>query len=199
MRQEPVTDSIAIVPAEEQSTSDNDGGERPVRRKLKETTITSAPKNATADALPEDAQKGDSSRDSSRGRKRSFDEDEPEKGDAYSEATDESGHRRKRSRDSNPEEDKEGGATAQSEKPQNDDAPERKILSPKKKRSRDQVDKEETKEQAAGEKLEKKDSSETAPSSDKPLAEGEPEKKRHRDESRERDASADSKVCLRCA
>lgn len=194
-----MTDSIAIAPAEEQTTSDHDGGERPVRRKLRETTITSATKDATADASAEDTQKKDSSRDSSRGRKRSFDEDEPEKGDAYSETTDESGHRRKRSRDSNPEEDKESGATAQSEKPENVDVHGRKILSPKKKRSRDQVDKEEPKKQAAAEKSEGNDLPETGPSSDKPLAEGEPEKKRHRDDSRERDAAADSKVCRRLA
>lgn len=185
----PETDLVAIVPTEEPPTSDNDGGERPVRRKLRETTITSAPKNPTTDASAEGAQNDDSSRNSSRGRKRSFDEDEPEKMDAYSEASDGSGHRRKRSRDSNPEDQESGDA----EKAQNADSAERKILSPKKKRSRDQVDKDEPK-QAVAEQLEVKDSSEAGLS--KP-AEGEPEKKRHRDDSRERNAAADSKVCLR--
>lgn len=188
-----LTDWFYTVPTEEPSTSDNDGGERPVRQKLRDTTITSAPNSTTADASAESVQKDDSSRASSRGRKRSFDEDEPEKKDAYSEAGEEAGHRRKRSRDSNPE-DQESGDAATSEKNTGD--VERKILSPKKKRSRDQVDKDEPKGQGVVEKSEEKDSSEAASSLDKPLAEGEPEKKRHRDDSRERDVATDSKVGL---
>ncbi|RJE25794.1 hypothetical protein PHISCL_01840 [Aspergillus sclerotialis] len=188
--------NTAKVPTEEPSTSDNDGGERPVRKKLRDTTITSAPNSTTADASVDDAQKDDSSRASSRGRKRSFDEDDPEKKDAYSGASEEAGHRRKRSRDSNPE-DLDSGDAAKSESNTGD--AERKILSPKKKRSRDQVDKDEPKGHGVVEKPEEKDSSEAASSLEKPLAEGEPEKKRHRDDSRERDIATNSKPAITSA
>lgn len=69
-----------------------------------------------------------------------------------------------------------------------------KVASPKKKRSRDQVDKDETKGEDVVEEPEGNDSSGNGLSSGKPT-EGEPEKKRHRDDSRER-AAADPKVCL---
>lgn len=69
-----------------------------------------------------------------------------------------------------------------------------KVASPKKKRSRDQVDKDETKGEDVAEEPEGNDSSGSGLSS-KPT-EGEPEKKRHRDDSRERGAAADPKVCL---
>lgn len=69
-----------------------------------------------------------------------------------------------------------------------------KTSSPKKKRSRDQVDKVEIKGEGVAEKSEGKDSSENGLSSEKP-AEGEREKKRHRDDSLERDAATGSKVC----
>jgi hypothetical protein len=182
------------VSAEEPSTSDNDGAERPVRKKLSETTIESTPQNATpdvADTPVEDAQTGNSSRASSRGRKRSFDEDETEKKDGYSEESDGSNHRRKRSRDSNTE-DPEAKESAAAQDP---DDTAGKISSPKKKRSRDQVDKDEAKGEIIAEKPEGKDSPENGGLSAKP-AKGEPEKKRHRDDSRERDTAADSKVCL---
>ncbi|KAL4986327.1 hypothetical protein BDW68DRAFT_188919 [Aspergillus falconensis] len=157
---------------DDSQTSDNDGGERPVRNKLKETTITSAPN-----------QRGDSSRASSRGRKRSFDDDEEENHE------DDSGHRRKRSRDSNTEE-MADAAPDQPEQPQVQAQLQDSSSGLKKKRSRDQLDKDEAKVEEKGEKAEAKVFSESAASAEKTTvtatAEGEPEKKRHRDESKER-------------
>lgn len=144
-----------------------------------------------ADTPVEDAQTGNSSRASSRGRKRSLDNDETEKKDGYSEESDGPNHRRKRSRDSNTE-DPEAKESAAAQDP---DDTAGMISSPKKKRSRDQVDKDEAKGEIIAEKPEGKDSPENGGLSAKP-AKGEPEKKRHRDDSRERDTAADSKVCL---
>lgn len=167
------------ITTEESQTSDNDGGERPVRRKLKETSITSVPKSTNpASFSTEDSQEGTDSRASSRGRKRSFDEEEPESNE------DESAHRRKRSRSSNIEEDENG------EKPTTPTDVERKeadaaadnasskLMSPRRKRSRDQLDKTE----AMADKKGDKEVVENEPSTEKTEAEGEPEKKRHRDD-----------------
>lgn len=160
-----LTDAIATI--DETQTSDNDGGERPVRRKLKETSITSAPQSLNP-ANAEESQHGRTNRASSRGRKRSFNEDEEEN------IEEDASHRRKRSRSSNVEE--EIG------KVQNNLSS--KIMSPQKKRSRDQLDKEEPKtEGAAGKKV----AENSAENEAKPAAEGEPEKKRHRDDSQERE------------
>ncbi|KAE8372716.1 hypothetical protein BDV26DRAFT_273516 [Aspergillus bertholletiae] len=175
-----VNDDARVDPMETKATaddsqaSDNDNAERPVRHKLKETSITSVPNASTADASTEQ-QDGENSRSSSRGRKRSFDEDQPENLD------EENGHRRKRSRDSKADED-EGVASLkvpEAEGEQTDLA--RKILSPKKKRSRDQLDKDEPQAEIM---VDDKDiSSENgAPE----MTVGEPEKKRHRDASQER-------------
>lgn len=159
-------DSIAT--ADETQTSDNDGGERPVRRKLKETSLTSAPRSLNP-ANAEGSQHDGNKRASSRGRKRSFNEDEEEN------IEEDAGHRRKRSRSSNVEE--------ETGKVQNNLSS--KIMSPQKKRSRDQLDKEEPKmEGTAGEKV----AEETAEKEVKSVAEGEPEKKRHRDNSQERES-----------
>ncbi|KAL3437278.1 hypothetical protein BDV09DRAFT_183695 [Aspergillus tetrazonus] len=158
------------TPADDSQTSDNDGGERPVRNKLKKTTITSAPN-----------QRDDSSRNP---------EDDP-------------GHRRKRSRDSNTEEmadaapAKETTAVtlkldAQEEQPeQPQPQPQAQAQAQdsasglKKKRSRDQLDKDEAKVEDKAAKTEVKDSSENREFTEKTAAtataEGEPEKKRHRD------------------
>ncbi|KAL6234614.1 hypothetical protein BDW75DRAFT_231007 [Aspergillus navahoensis] len=176
------------TPAEDSQTSDNDSGERPVRNKLKETTITSAPN-----------QRGDSSRASSRGRKRSFDDDEGDNHD------DDPGHRRKRSRDSNTEEMADAASVKettavtlkldenQPEQPQAQAQPQGSASGLKKKRSRDQLDKDEAKVEEKGEKSEAKVSSESGAYAEKTAAtataEGEPEKKRHRDESRERNST----------
>ncbi|KAL3474895.1 hypothetical protein BJX99DRAFT_247939 [Aspergillus californicus] len=150
--------------ADESQASDNDGGERPVRKQLKETSITSVPKSYTATG---ESQEGASSRESS--RKRSFDDDEMENNE-------DDGHRRKRSRDSSPE------PTAKADEGETG----RPGSTLKKKRSRDQLDKDEKSEDNE-EKAQARESSETGVSADKPAVEGEPEKKRHRDDSRERD------------
>ena len=164
-----------IVTREESQTSDNDGSERPVRRKLKETSITSVPPSSNPVS---ESQDGGNSRAGSRGRKRSFNEDEAESNE------DDPGHRRKRSRSSNVEEDKATPAetdTAAKESPSN-------IMSPKKKRSRDQLDKEEPKAEGAADKKVSEDAAKNGVSTENATAEGEPEKKRHRDDSQERDS-----------
>ncbi|PYH47521.1 Ran-binding domain-containing protein [Aspergillus saccharolyticus JOP 1030-1] len=169
--------SVSAQVAEDSQASDNDGGERPVRNKLKETSITSV--NKADDACQEDSE---TSRASSRGRKRSYDEDQPEK------MEEDSGHRRKRSRDSNTEEENTAAAatTTETESQPAEDL-QRKILSPKKKRSRDQLDKDETKPAEATEQVEQSTADKEAPTTEKSAAEGEPEKKRHRDDSQERE------------
>ena len=161
------------VAAEDSQTSDNDGsGERPVRNKLKETTITSAPTNPVSEdpsnGSGHQAPGSEDSRASSRGRKRSFNEDQPD-------MEDDPEHRRKRSRDSNPEDEDD----AQVEMA--DEGAEKK-LGPKKKRSRDQLDKDEPAAEDVAKKSNDKSSEENGAAQDKPEAEGEPEKKRHRDE-----------------
>ena len=164
-----------IVTREESQTSDNDGSERPVRRKLKETSITSVPPSSNPVS---ESQDGGNSRAGSRGRKRSFNEDEAESNE------DDPGHRRKRSRSSNVEEDKVTPGetdTAAKESPSN-------IMSPKKKRSRDQLDKEEPKAEGAADKKVSEDAAKNGVSTENATAEGEPEKKRHRDDSQERDS-----------
>ncbi|GAD93793.1 nuclear protein export protein Yrb2 [Paecilomyces variotii No. 5] len=156
---------------EDSTTSDNDNtGERPVRQKLKETTIagnTDTSKNTdTSD-----------SRSTSRGRasrKRSFDDLQTENNDAASESKDENGHRRKRSRDS-----KEPTTPPAEQSKEANDAS--KILSPKKKRSLDQLEKDDAKAEEPAGKVTSKNG----------LAE--PEKKRHRDNSQERRSSGEIK------
>ncbi|KAG2004067.1 hypothetical protein GB937_009192 [Aspergillus fischeri] len=177
--------------AEDSQESDNDGTERPVRQKLKETSIDSSQeeantkndKKATGAKVTSttNAQQsadinnttevggGSNSRWSSRGRKRSFDDDEAE-GDS-----EEHGHRRKRSRDSTNEGDEQP--------PQGENHLPTKIFSPKEKRSRDQLDEGESVERA----VEKTDTeTENVESEVKSKAEGQPEKKRHRENSTER-------------
>ena len=172
------------VTTEESQVSDNDGGERPVRRKLKETSITSIP--TIANSIPtatEESQEGTNSRASSRGRKRSFNEDETEINE------DESGHRRKRSRSSNVEEgENEAKLTPpiNTEKGEADTAAKdasSNIMSPRKKRSRDQLDKTEV----TADKKEAKEVAQDEQSTKKTPAEGEPEKKRHRDDPQEKE------------
>ena len=130
-------------------------------------------------------QEGDSSRASSRGRKRSFDEDQTENNE------DDSGHRRKRSRDSNTDEENAGNE----KKEQTAEELSRKILSPKKKRSRDQLDKDDSKIAAAGEKLVQVAAEDAV--TEKSGVEGQPEKKRHTDDSREKETVSAVWVFLR--
>ncbi|KAL5339562.1 hypothetical protein BJX70DRAFT_363236 [Aspergillus crustosus] len=158
--------------ADESQASDNDGGERPVRNKLKETSITPAPKTSNA---ADTAQEAESSSESSRGRKRSFGDDD----DHMENNDDEPGHRRKRSRDSSTEE-------AKADTPELGQAQDT-ANSLKKKRSRDQLDKDESKTNEEEPIVESKDITDTGASARKDAIEGEPEKKRHRDDSKERD------------
>ncbi|KKK26484.1 hypothetical protein ARAM_000273 [Aspergillus rambellii] len=130
-----------VTAADDSQLSDNDGGERPVRNKLKETSITSAPKSSAEGNSDEEVRDGESSRESSRGRKRSFNDDPTEK------VEDEAGHRRKRSRDSSTEE------TA----PKVDEV---NPLGLKKKRSREQLDKDYSKTVGVAEIADSKDSTE---------------------------------------
>ncbi|KAB8073830.1 hypothetical protein BDV29DRAFT_174818 [Aspergillus leporis] len=168
------------VTAEDSQASDNESGERPVRNKLKETSITSAPKASATGASDEQQQEGENSRSSSRGRKRSFNEDQPENLD------DENGHRRKRSRDSKVDEDEDVPSLEEpeAESEQIANVTTEKILSPKKKRSRDQLDKDESKNESAADKSDNKPSAENGASTE--AFAGEPEKKRYRDASQER-------------
>ncbi|KAL2872375.1 uncharacterized protein BJX67DRAFT_369065 [Aspergillus lucknowensis] len=165
--------SVDQVAADDSQASDNDGGERPVRNKLKETSITPVPKttdNASTNAAPERDPNGARSR----GRKRSHDDDQTEN------VEDEPGHRRKRSRDSSAEETKIDADEGQTQESGS---------TLKKKRSRDQLDKDDSKSEDEGEKADVKDTSEGSTFTEKPAGEGEPEKKRHRDGSQERGPS----------
>ncbi|KAL4956353.1 hypothetical protein BDW69DRAFT_192483 [Aspergillus filifer] len=162
-----------LTAADDSQASDNDGGERPVRKQLKETSITSVPKTSTEKS---------NSRASSRGRKRSHDDEEEN-------MEDESGHRRKRSRDSNTEETEATATKPDATQSEQTTQPQVTGVTLKKKRSRDQVDKEEPKSEDKAEEADTKDTSESAVPTQKAAAEGEPEKKRHRDESRERESA----------
>ncbi|KAK1148618.1 hypothetical protein N8T08_008503 [Aspergillus melleus] len=193
------TDPQAVT-AEDSQASDNEGGERPVRNKLKETSITSVPVPESSSTEQPQPQEGRTlSRDSSRGRKRSFDDEESGKSDGENgddDEMDDAGHRRKRSRDSSYEEANANAALSKTEDGQqlgelkDAEALSRKILSPKKKRSRDQLDKDETKvEDSAKESASKTAvaAAENGAPTETSATEGEPEKKRHRDASQERE------------
>ncbi|PGH06789.1 hypothetical protein AJ79_06430 [Helicocarpus griseus UAMH5409] len=210
--------------------SKDGAGERPVRQKLKETSIAAGAARAKS---PHDhamasqaAFSADSPSDMSsvdgRGRlrrKRSLEDVNQDDGEGASggREAEESGHRRKRSRDSKPEDDgdkqelskskltvggehgfadadiyiyDEGGLRTPTEELKSADRDAAsKILSPKKKRSRDQFDKD-LKSNDVDEKAEEGVSVKDGESLDKPAGnrtvEGEPEKKRHRDNSQDR-------------
>ncbi|KAL2217953.1 hypothetical protein M432DRAFT_408392 [Thermoascus aurantiacus ATCC 26904] len=181
---------------EESSASDNDGGERPVRQKLKETTITEASKTSADTSGHQSTENSDKDSASGRGRvtskKRSF--DDLDNKDAVTGSKEETGHRRKRSRDSKMEDDATAdgdskaarqsnaasGAVTPPEQPLNAEDASKQILSPKKKRSIDQLDNDAN--NVAGKP-------EEGVSGDKAHAEGEPERKRHRDSSQEKDST----------
>ncbi|KAI1961931.1 hypothetical protein LOZ58_003008 [Ophidiomyces ophidiicola] len=202
------------------SDSKKDGsGERPVRQKLKETSIGGVSSQQQAlNNQPAEPQEYDPEDDDKRGRvrrKRSFDEAiETDEADNKVKKEDDNGHRRKRSRSSKAEERPnlenqvkpvvEREPTPSNQRRLSNDTEE--ILSPKKKRSRDQLDREdgtqaERERQTKGNDLLEgnHDVEEPKPSAKIRTAEGEPEKKRHRDESRDRDSSKDdssTKPCL---
>ncbi|EFE34878.1 nuclear protein export protein Yrb2, putative [Trichophyton benhamiae CBS 112371] len=185
-------------------THKDGGGERPVRQKLKETSIagtgTANPDQASEQTkmgeengeLPEGSMT-DTNATTERGRlkkKRSF--DDLMNDDGQSGHYEESGHRRKRSRDSKMETTPEREA-----EPDASTAELEKVKSPKKKRSRDQFDKD-LDSKAGDESVKRNDDSTADPSKENAESEslgaspnsraekGEPEKKRHRDNSQDR-------------
>jgi Ran-binding protein 3 len=173
------------------TTSDNDPGERPVRRKLKQTTITSASEAAEDNDAggPSDDQ-SNTSEENENGdiidgerviKKRSFDDLQADDVDATDSSSDDGDHRRKRSCDSEAGDDlgvRNAGHRTPSE--ENEEYP-NQILSPKKKRSIDQLKCDDIK----GDELSAKEGEEVLISDDKSKNSGEPEKKRHRDNSEE--------------
>ncbi|KMU75178.1 hypothetical protein CISG_04126 [Coccidioides immitis RMSCC 3703] len=211
------------TPARESATIDEpasdekkDGsGERPIRQKLKETSIAGLSRQPSPEDQPMPSQESASTDDNDRGRlrrKRSYDESrDADPADAESKKEDDGGHRRKRSRDS-----KEENSSDQEKEAEPKENRERtpsalrapaneadKLLSPKKKRSRDQLDKDDLKlekneAEKTGQAKHPADGEKPGLSATNRTEEGEPEKKRHRDDSRERDVSKDdsSKVCL---
>ena len=195
------------------SDSGKDGtGERPVRQKLEETSIAGTAKEKSsikrgspskvshdhpmASQTSQSPSEDDVS-ESGRGRlkkKRSFNDLQGDDGQAYD---DDTGHRRKRSRDSKSEDDDENREQETVDQSGN-------LMSPKKKRSRDQFDKEHNlksenilEKATAAEKLskegDKSEAQEASASGDRALK-GEPEKKRHRDDSKERSVQDNSDV-----
>ncbi|OAT11696.1 hypothetical protein BDBG_07134 [Blastomyces gilchristii SLH14081] len=226
--------------------SEDGAGERPVRQKLKETSIAGVPRPnspedhamasqvasvAGADSVNETSSveaRGRLWRKRSRG---DMNEDENQDDISGVTNTDETGHRRKRSRDSKTDDqssdnqgqpkskltagDKQDITDSMDTKPLADEGGIRtpteelksterdaanRILSPKKKRSRDQFDKDHLKSDALDEKCQEgAASAKTGESFDRPKAvsanrtvEGEPEKKRHRDDSQDRSSQGDS-------
>ncbi|KAL1954433.1 hypothetical protein VTO42DRAFT_1203 [Malbranchea cinnamomea] len=159
-------------------TSEDGSGERPVRQKLKKTSIAEVPatelpadssqvsENRGLESLQASSSASQTSSGEGRGRvrKRSLEDVGPEDA-GESRDGDDIGHRRKRSRDS-----KDETRTP----PPGEKKTDEEFRSPKKKRSRDQFD---------------ADNSKSADTADQPqvgAAEGERETKRHRDNSQER-------------
>ncbi|KMQ47284.1 hypothetical protein HL42_2046 [Trichophyton rubrum] len=199
--------------------SEDGGGERPVRQKLKETSIAGTG-TANPDQAPEQTSMGEENGElpegsktdtntTERGRlkkKRSL--DDLMNDDGQSGHYEESGHRRKRSRDSKMETTPERDA-----EPETSTLELEKVKSPKKKRSRDQFDKD-LDSKADDESAKENDDSTADPSKENAGLEslgaspnsradkGEPEKKRHRDNSQDRhteepkDTTAASKSTL---
>ncbi|EGD89371.2 hypothetical protein H112_02989 [Trichophyton rubrum D6] len=200
-------------------THKDGGGERPVRQKLKETSIAGTG-TANPDQAPEQTSMGEENGElpegsktdtntTERGRlkkKRSL--DDLMNDDGQSGHYEESGHRRKRSRDSKMETTPERDA-----EPETSTLELEKVKSPKKKRSRDQFDKD-LDSKADDESAKENDDSTADPSKENAGLEslgaspnsradkGEPEKKRHRDNSQDRhteepkDTTAASKSTL---
>lgn len=192
-------------------------GERPVRHQLKKTSIAEGAEALDSMASSQDSLEGKSCRPSEssdnegrgRARKRSLDDLEQEHDDVEatkSKEDDGDGHRRKRSRDMNDQPDDSKSERNPEEEPAEEEAaknagaetasqattgttsteeksedPSDKIRSPKKKRSRDQFD---------ADRLKTFDHTETPKDAATECAEGEPEKKRHRDRSHERSSES---------
>ncbi|KAJ5215189.1 uncharacterized protein N7498_001596 [Penicillium cinerascens] len=158
---------VAVSGGAHSPPSDNDGGERPVRKQLKETSIDSTPA-------------GDQTMN---GRKRSFEESRDDHGDPNENGD----HSRKRSRECTPEEAKK----TESVKDKDGISGSLSQNVPKKKRSREQLEDESSKKsEALGEAAQ--EPIQTEPSDETSAAKGEPEKKRHRDNSQEPDTKTDN-------
>ncbi|WEW59331.1 hypothetical protein PRK78_004801 [Emydomyces testavorans] len=203
----PATASTEISEPVSDETKDG-SGERPVRQKLKETSIAGASRQESPEDQLMASQESVPASSDERGRlrrKRSFDESrEDDTVDVEAKREDEIGHRRKRSRDSKAQgkpddqgkllEPKDGRERTPSRSREPLDEAE-KVLSPKKKRSRDQLDKDDLKSANAEKDIEGESLAQDVTDVEQPKvsannrsAEGEPEKKRHRDDSTERDA-----------
>ncbi|GAM37019.1 nuclear protein export protein [Talaromyces pinophilus] len=165
---------VDLIKEDTVTASDNDATEpeRPVRRKLQETRITSEGNPS----IPDDDAEND---DRGRLKKRSHDDLQAEEGTAEQQT--DSGHRRKRSRDANDDGSStkiEVDRTTTPEPTTSKDDASAHILSPKKKRSLDQLQ-----ENGASAQSEEKASIQEI--------EKERETKRHRDASQDRQAAAD--------
>jgi hypothetical protein len=167
-------------------SDDNDAGEQPVRRKLRDTTLENVPSTTI---------KEDQSGINDRGRlsrKRSLDDLQTEDNDmagTTDESKDGTQHRRKRSRDSQTN-GSEASRVPRDITPETSSsvaADQHRLLSPKKKRSIDQLHDGEQKPDHPGNGSE---------GCSEEIKDGEPEKKRHRDGSQEREAQkeGDTKV-----
>lgn len=163
----PRTEADLIKEEDARTASDNDTAEpeRPVRRKLQETRITSDGNPS----VPDDKAENSVNDDRGRLKKRSHDDLQPE--EEMTDQQPEIGHRRKRSRDA--KDDDNDRQTTPELRSNKDDA--LHVLSPKKKRSLDQL------QDGTGALSEEKPSVEESEK-----AEGERETKRHRDASKER-------------
>ncbi|OKL57261.1 hypothetical protein UA08_07603 [Talaromyces atroroseus] len=170
------TEADLVKEEDPKTASDNDTAEpeRPVRRKLQETRITSDGNPS----VPNDDDEAENSLDDDRGRlkKRSHDDlQNEEEMTEQQQHRPESGHRRKRSRDAKDDD------TDRQSTPEPRTNTSAHILSPKKKRSIDQL------QEDGGSAL-----SQNKPSveeSENARAEGERETKRYRDASKERQTS----------
>ncbi|KAL1968595.1 hypothetical protein VTN77DRAFT_1805 [Rasamsonia byssochlamydoides] len=193
-QQEEIVGQNDAKTSKDRSTASDDAGERPVRKKLRQTKIT------PDSNVPVGDDSGNSSDDSSdRGRlqkKRSFEDLQAENQDGTSTSKGDGGHRRKRSRDSKDDDDvntRDRRDSTPSESPRNGEEVSKQILSPKKKRSIDQLENDDVKEeQLAGQEGDK--NAVRKVSGDKTKAEGERETKRHRDASQERKASSEGEA-----
>lgn len=164
---------VDLIKEDTITASDNDATEpeRPVRRKLQETRITSEGNPS----IPDD----DEIDDRGRLKKRSHDDLQAEEGTAEQQT--EIGHRRKRSRDANDDDNStkiDVDRITTPEPTRNKDDASAHILSPKKKRSLDQLQ-----ENGASARSEVKASIQET--------EKERETKRHRDASQDRQIAAD--------
>ena len=165
-------------------TGYNSGSERPVRQKLKETSIEPA-SNKQSKGQP-DVEKepdgNDNDNDSDKSQKQSKEDSHSEEKQGEVEETEDS-RGRKRSRDNSAEAEETRAGTPPKQAHSTDDNP-ADVTSPRKKRNRDQLDKSEPQEKSDGKK-------EDTQSEEKPREE-ERGTKRHRDGSQEKEQQTES-------